>query len=165
MSNTINITPVEVNGKLVHLVDGTARSGKPEWNQFHDRKVNENGVQVDERLSTGLFFTDENGETVYFRTTFWGEAALDAKSKLYDSQRIVKIQVRNARISSKPYFDRQGNEKYSLNINFKSQYKRLEDSEYWEGMGSDVEPEVETESTKPQPQPLALPEADDTAPF
>ena len=161
MSNTINITPVEVNGKLIHLVDGTAYSGKPEWNQFHDSKINENGFPVDARLSTTLFFTDENGETVHFRTTFWGEAALDAKGKLYDSKRVVKIKVRNAKISSKPYFDRQGNEKYSLNINFKSQYKRLEDSEHWGGMGSDVEPEVETESTKP----LALPAGYDKAPF
>ena len=153
MSNTITTTAatfipttVEVNGKVVTLVSGEGWTGKPAWNKFVPGVgVNPiTGRENEDRLHTSLCFQDENGEPLWFKATFWGEAARNAKGKLVDSQRTALIKLKNARLSSKPYIGKDGSEKYSVNINFTSQFKEIESSEHFDGMNVETEDKGES---------------------
>ena len=161
MSNTINITPVEVNGKLVELVSGKANFGHPKYYEFTPAHMSAAGNEVDSRFSTMGFFQNKDGETVKIRLNLWGEEAELAKKVLMESERVATIRIKNARLTH--YTDRNGDARRSASINFKSQYEVLEVKDHSKGFAdflNDAEDVVDA-----QWQPLGLPAGEDTAPF
>ena len=161
MSNTINITSADVNGKTVELVSGKANFGHPKYYEFTPAHMSAAGNEVDSRFSTMGFFRNEDGETVKIRLNLWGEEAELAKKVLMESERVATIMVKNAKLTH--YTDRFGTPRSSASINFKSQYEVLEVKEHSKGFGdflNDAEDVVDA-----QWQPAALPAGEDTAPF
>jgi len=111
-----------VNGKEIAVVAGIANTGNPQYNSYTPGYLTTSGAgEVPAKVTTTLFFKDSEGKTLRFRTNFWGEAAEDAKVALVDSNRVAQILVEEARISY--YTDKFGEERLSLNINFRGQYK------------------------------------------
>lgn len=109
------------NGQNV-VVELEGFTGHPRFAQYRPGYMKPVTGWVDDCTTTHILYEDEGGVRRSVRVNFWGKLAKVYKQKIVDNKQVARIRIYNARISG-PFKDRNGTDRFSININSTDQFE------------------------------------------